>query len=40
MWEWILVFLCDFVEASKVGTETERVVFLLRKEDWSTMRQE
>ena len=34
----ISVFLCDFAKASKVGTETERAIFLLSKGDQSTMR--
>ena len=40
MWKWVLVFLCDFVEASKVGTEMGRAVFLSSEEDWSAVRQE
>ena len=39
-WEWILVLLGDFVEALEVGTKLERAIFLLGKEDWSTMRRE
>ena len=39
-WKWILVFLCDFVEASKVSTETESAIFLSSKGDWSAVRQE
>ena len=36
-WKWILVFLCDFVDALKVSTEMDRAVFLSSKEDWSAM---
>ena len=39
-WKQISVFIHDVVEALKVGTETKRAIFLLRKEDWSTVRQE
>ena len=38
MWKQILVFLCDLVEASKVGTEMERAIFLSSKEDRSAVR--
>ena len=37
-WKWILVFLCYFVEALKVGSEMERAIFLSSKEDQSTVR--
>ena len=36
--KWVLVFLCDFIECSKVGAETEGAVFLSSEEDWSTVR--
>ena len=34
------LFFSDFVEASKISTETERAIFLLSKEDWGTVWQE
>ena len=39
-WKQISVLIHDVVEALKVGTETKRAIFLLSKEDWSTVRQE
>ena len=38
--EQISVFLCDFIEASKLSAEMERAIFLLSEEEWSAMRQE
>ena len=40
VWKWVLVLFGDFVEASEVGTKSERAVFLPSEEDQSVMRQE